>query len=156
MKNCYFKSIFAGFIFMNLLFVMFSCGTSGSKSESSVTIDEFTTIPDQVVGCSCIYSIDEKAFDENKFIYANDFDKLSFISINGVMTQFTRSEDAKDVGEKTIVKFKNENYELVVTVTKKISSPEGEEPHVTNSGTLELIDKDGKSTIKNFYGICGC
>jgi len=156
-KKLYF--VFTILIALNFSFLIYSCGSTTQKTnqdsntEPLVTFDEFTTLPAQVEGCSIIYSGSEKGFDENKYIFAYDFNQTAFVKLNGVMTTFTRSEAAKDIGKTTVVKYKNEKYELIVTVNeKKENGPES----VINIGTLELIDKSGKSVKKNFYGVAGC
>jgi hypothetical protein len=146
------------------LIFLFACGQIGSnksltptkniKPEVEVlTIDTFSTFPPEISGCSCYFSNDSAEFNKGQYIYMTDYDQISFLKINGVLTKFTQT-DFKKVNKSTIVgKAKSDKFEMTIEIIDGKQS--GYETSL-KSGTIELTDKNGKTITKTFYGECGC
>lgn len=118
-----------------------------------LTIDTFSTFPPEIDGCACYFSSDSTAFEKRVYLYMNDYGKISFLKINGVLTKFTQT-NLKEIGEKKmIIKAKSEQYEM--TLESVELKQNGDETWL-KSGTIRLSDKKGKTITKSFYGECGC
>ncbi len=83
----------------------------------------------------------------------NDYDKITFLKINGVLTKFTQTNFQQINKSKSISKSKSDNYELTVEV--KNIKQNGYETSLIE-GTIKLKDKNGKIISIAFYGECGC
>lgn len=148
---------------LTLLF-LFACNQPSSPNSQTatedqtmqaqeLTIDTFSTFPPEIDGCSCYFSSDSTAFEKRVYIYMNDYGKISFLKINGVLTKFTQT-DLKEVDEKkTIIKAKSEQYEMTLEATEL--GQNGDETWL-KSGSIKLTDKKGKTITQSFYGECGC
>ena len=147
-----------------MMVFLFACGENNSiqnsqpanaksPDEQALTIDTFSTFPREIDGCSCYFSNDSTEFNRHVYVYMNNYGKISFLKINGVLTKFTQSE-SKEVNETTTVtKAKSEDYEMTIEVVDGIQN--GEETWL-KTGTIKLTDKNGNTVTKTFYGECGC
>lgn len=123
--------------------------TAGAK----FNIETFSEFPKEIDGCSCYYSNNEEEFKKNQYIFVNDYDKISFMKINGTMIKFVQKE-TKDIDANTTeTKSFGNDYELTVKSVKGKAS--GDETN-TQSGIIIVKDKSGNSVEKTFYGECGC
>ena len=114
-------------------------------------LESFTEFPPQINGCACYFSSSEINFKNKKYIYADDFAKFAFISLNGKMIKLNLIEDK--ISDTTTYKtFKNEDYEIIIDV-KQISELD---ETWQMKGTLTVKLKSGQVIIKNIYGECGC
>lgn len=160
------KSIntFIKILFYSALFIIFlSCQNNSLKrtestnnkkaSEQTVSIDTFSTFPPEIDGCSCYLSKDSIDFKNGAYIYMNDYDKISFLKINGVLTKFTQTNFKQINKSESITKSKSDNYELTIEVRK--AKQNGDETSLIE-GTIKLKDKNGKIISSSFYGECGC
>jgi len=148
------------FITVFSLTLLFACGPENSNiietstvSDQPLSIDTFSTFPNEINGCSCYFSNDSIEFKKGEYIYMNDFAETSFLKINGVLTKFTQTDFIEVNKANTKAKYKSGNYEMTIEV--KNGKESGDET-MLKSGTIILTDKNGKSVTKVFYGECGC
>ena len=135
-----------------ILTVLSACGHS-QTNEPGLTIGTFSTLPPEIEGCSCYFSTDSTEFRHGVYIYINDFAQISFLKINGIMTEFTQIDFKKVDETTTIAKAKSELYEMTIEV--KDGKQSGEETSV-KFGKIKLTDKTGRTVTKTFYGECEC
>jgi hypothetical protein len=162
------KTIFSILFIMAIVAVFLtSCGqgsNGGNKATADtvkikaaeaplVVIDTFSTFPPEIDGCSCYFSADSKAFQAKAYIYISDFDKISFLKINGTLTRFTLVETKVVSQTKSIITGKNDNYDITVEVN---STKQSGDETTEKTGTITIKDKSGKTITKTFYGECGC
>lgn len=171
----------AFYIALFLLCLLFSCGkkqtgtvkledntliiakyTIGTKTDSAklasalivkeVQIDTFSTFPPEIEGCACYYSNNKKDFDNEIYIYADDYNDNAFVWIDGKLTRFTLSKVDTLPHKRTILTWKNKQYELTID---RIQVGQIEETW-QQEGTLVIKEIGGKETRKRIYGECGC
>ncbi len=121
--------------------------------EQTLNIDTFSIFPPEISGCSCYFSNDSLEFKKSEYIYMNDYDKTSFIKINGLLIKFTQIERREISSHIIIAKFKSDSY--VMTIELKDGIQNGDETWL-KTGTIKLTNKKGGSITKTFYGECGC
>jgi hypothetical protein len=120
------------------------------KEEVKVSLDPFSDLPKEIEGCACYFYLSKKDKKKEKYIFVNDFAKITFVSINGKMEKFILKEH-KEGSE--IYLYSNGNYELRTKITKRESDgAEGsnEEGIITLMKGLDFLFE------KNFIGSCGC
>ncbi len=121
--------------------------------DQALTIDNFSTFPPEIDGCSCYFSNDSTEFKKGEYVYMNDYAQTSFLKINGILTKFTQT-DFKEIDSLRVkAKYKSDNYEM--TIDTKDGIQNGDETWL-KTGTIKLTDKKGKTVTKTFYGECGC
>ena len=73
-------------LFSLLIILIFSaCKNETAESNlnnSNFTINSFKKLPKEIDGCSCVFSKNEKEYQQNEFIFVSNFDSIGFISIN--------------------------------------------------------------------------
>ena len=118
-----------------------------------IRIDTFSTFPNEIVGCSCLFSNDSTEFEQGKYIYMNDYAEISFMKINGILTKFTQTKFKQKDKNTTVEKFISDKYDLTIEV--KRGKQNGYESRL-QSGTIKLNDKKGNTITISFYGECCC
>jgi len=148
------------FIVSALLIFTYSCGISHTKDSidhSELNIDLFTSIPEKIDGCSCLFSSTKELYENNEYIFASNYDSLGFISINKEMTILKLVSSGRDqfsFGDYDHIDiFKNENY--IVTVEMKYKESSGEETWI-DTGAITVENNKGEKITTSFYGECGC
>ena len=149
--------------YFTFLLLLLGCQLNSSKSpkssnilktkKQSISIDTFSTFPSEIDGCSCYFSKDSTDFKNGAYIYMNDYNKISFLKINGVLTKFTQINFKQINKSKSISKSTSDNYEL--TIEERNVKQNGDETSLIE-GTIKLKDKNGKIISSVFYGECGC
>jgi hypothetical protein len=115
-------------------------------------IDTFSTFPPEISGCACYFANNKTEFENEQYIFMYDFDKISFIKINGVLTKLIRVDDGMNISYGKL-EFKNDNYEMEIELNK-VEEAGYETAYMT--GKIILKDKNGKTISKIMYGLCGC
>lgn len=147
-----------------VLFLIFSCkkgkANSDQKNEpipytkpntETLVIGTFP-FPDGIDGCSCYYARDEKDFDAEKYIYADNFGKESQMKINEKKEIFELKNQDFDPSAFSY-QLENGNYRVEVS-GKKISN---EDEVIRIRGKITVKDKKtGAKTDTAIYGECGC
>jgi len=128
-----------GTILFSVGFIASGCISKRAEDFNVTTMDGF---PDQIeAGCACYFSESKIDFENNQFIYENDYGNHEFISINGELVVIDPSDEIDD-------KFK---------VEWEAESEEKFGYEVTRfTGTLTVTSEDGTSVSKRFIGDCGC
>ena len=122
--------------------------TSGvvDELEDELSIDEFTTFPEGWVdGCGTSYASDKKSLYDDKRIGVENKDAL-YLNIGGNITKFILVKGKEGSKIKT---YNNENFELIITIK---TSESGEET-ISETGTMELKNKSGKSINKTYFSL---
>lgn len=119
----------------------------------TLKIDTFSTLPPEIDGCSCYFSNDSTEFKSGEYIYMNNYDQISFLKINGVLTKFSQTNFKEIDSLRVKAKYKSDNYQMTIDIKEVIQS--GDETWL-KIGTIKLTDKKGKTITKTFYGECGC
>lgn len=124
-----------------------------SNETQALTIDTFSTFPQEIDGCSCYFSNDSIEFKRGKYIYVNDFAQISFLKINGVLTKFIQTDFKEIDSFDFIAKYKSDNYNMTI---ESINENQNGDETWLKIGYIELTDKNGNKISKKFYGECGC
>ena len=129
-----------------------SAPANGGSTEAAISIDTFSEFPPEIDGCSCYLSNNEAEFKGKKYIYADNYEKMAWIKINGVMTKFNKVEDKQVSKTQSMRKFDSKDYELVIELTQTGQIDET----FQQKGTLKLTKKGGQTITKEVTGECGC
>ena len=121
-------------------------------SDQTLSINTFVIIPPQIRDGSCYFANDSIDFKNGRYIFMNDNAQSAFIKINGLLTKFTQTDLKKINKENTIIKYTNNQYQLMVEV--KNGKPIFYETTI-KAGTIILSDKNGNTLKRIFYGECG-
>ena len=62
------------------------------KYKDVLTLENFSTFPPEIDGCSCYFSKDSTDFAKEQYIFANDFAETSFLKINGKFIKWLNKE----------------------------------------------------------------
>lgn len=108
--------------------------------------------PPEVVGCSCYFAENKADFQNEKYVYVDDYGNSAYIKLNGKLIKITMQEGDFDPSnfDRTI---QNESYKIHMT-GKKISELE---ETMMFDGTMTVEDlKTGEKFATPIYGECGC
>ena len=107
--------------------------------------------PAEVNGCSCYFSKNKEDFDQEKYVYIDDYGNNAYLKIDGKTVKIKMKEGDFDPDNFSKV-IKNE--EISVTIRgKKVSEME---EVMMFEGTMTVENKKGEKTITPIYGECGC
>ncbi len=107
--------------------------------------------PAEVNGCSCYFSKNKEDFDQEKYIYIDDYGNNAYLKIDGKTVKIKMKEGDFDPDNFSKV-IKNE--EISVTIQgKKVNELE---EVMMFEGTMTVENKNGEKTITPIYGECGC
>ena len=126
--------------------------TTKKVVEKKISLENFSTFPPEIDGCSCYFSKDSTDFAKEQYIFANDFAETSFLKINGKFIKFTQ---ISKIDMKTYEKIKYQSEEYEMNLELKQGKQNGDETTL-QSGKLNVKDKNGNETETEFYGECGC
>jgi len=142
---------------------IYSCSPSSSKKSTQsdstktekpiIVLDTFSTFPADIVGCSCYFSRDSVDFNHEKYIYMNDLADISYLKINGNLIKFKQTEHKQIDQDHSTSEATSDLFKLTIKVTRGKSV--GYEVS-SQTGTITVTDKSGKSITTEFYGVCGC
>ena len=126
--------------------------TTKKVVEKKISLENFSTFPPEIDGCSCYFSKNSIDFAKEQYIFANDFAETSFLKINGKFIKFTQ---ISKIDMKTYEKIKYQSEEYEMNLELKQGKQNGDETTL-QSGKLNVKDKNGNETETEFYGECGC
>lgn len=143
------------YISLGICFMMIACGKDkpDAQKQETITIDSFTDLPAQIDGCSCTFSEDSVSYAKEKYIYANDFAKTSFIKIDGKLVELTETEHSDPDSLTTISKSTGGGYKVEIRATI-IHTTDLEYNEM--KGTITIRDAKQKIVTRKIYGVCGC
>lgn len=121
--------------------------------KNTVKLETFG-FPQEVEGCSCYFAENRAEFIKQNYIYVDDFQKNSFIKINGNQIKLEYLKENEVLPEKDLnIKAKNKDYSVAV-IGKKVE--DGEIETALYEGKIILENSKGEKSEFDFYGECGC
>lgn len=134
--------------------ILISCAKEKAETQKpeTFTVNTFTDLPQEIDGCSCTFSEDSASYAKEKYIYANNFAKTSFIKVNGKMIRLTETEHANP---NSVTKYKSIGDGYEVEIKAKVFRTVDLE-YNEMKGTMTIKSKKGKTLTKTIYGVCGC
>jgi hypothetical protein len=143
------------YISLGICFMIIGCGKDkpDAKKQETITIDSFTDLPEEIDGCSCVFSEDSVSYAKGLYIYGNDFAKTSFMKIDGKLIKFTEMEHSKPNSPTIISKSEAPGYkvEIRATITNTVDLE-----YNKMEGSITVKNKKGQAVTKTIYGVCGC
>lgn len=156
------------------LFVLFSCKKEGSVSEeivnnsdsvamlqdslhvsgvenpNQINLETFS-FPAEVNGCSCYFAKNKEDFENEKYIYIDDYGNTAFLKIDGKTIKIPMKEGDFDPDNfnKTI---KNDEFTITIMGNKVNELEEV----MMFEGTMTVENIKGEKTVTPIYGECGC
>ncbi|UFK98151.1 hypothetical protein [Kaistella faecalis] len=109
-------------------------------------------MPSEVEGCSCYFAKNKEDYENEKYIYVDDYGKNAFIKTEGKMIKIPMQE-----GDLDPVNFEKniENSDFKITLSgKKIN--EMDETLMFQGEMAVENKKNGNQYSTPFYGECGC
>ena len=156
------------------MLMLFSCQKEGQIAEAISADNEVTTIeidsantlrteelnqinletfgfPAEVSGCSCYFAKNKEDFENEKYVYIDDYGNNAFLKIDGKSVKIKMKEGDFDPDNfSKVIK----NDEITVTIQgKKVNELE---EVMMFEGTMTVENKKGEKTITPIYGECGC
>lgn len=131
--------------------------TSGKKSDSlDSKILELQSFgfPQEVEGCSCYFAKNREEFIKQNYIYVDDFQRFSFLTINGELVKIPYGKQNEVLPEKNL-NIESKNKEYSVKIKGKLIE-QGEIETALYEGILEVTKSDGSKVSSKIYGECGC
>jgi hypothetical protein len=120
--------------------------------EKEITVDRFSEFPEEINGCACYFSANNKDFIKGSYIYADTYHDHAYISINGKMMQF-KLKSYTDVAEGYWIKiYTNDEYEVTIDSEEVLQVDETWQ----QKGTMSIKSKKGTIIKETIYGECGC
>ena len=107
--------------------------------------------PPEIDGCSCYFSKNKVDFENEKYIYIDDYGKNAFIKMNNRLQKISIKDDDFDP-ENFQKEFKNEELSIKIS-GKKVKELE---EVMMFEGSMEVTLKNGKKSTVPIYGECGC
>jgi hypothetical protein len=120
-----------------------------AKDTIDFELQTFGDIPSEIDGCGCYFFLSKKEEADKKYLFANDFASVAFVSINGKIKKFNLAEHKEG---SDIYLYHSDKFVLKIEISKRTSK--GEETSIVE-GVLTLSVGD-KVIRKNFVGSCGC
>lgn len=153
------------------LMMLFSCKKEEKISENKTKTDSLMSVndsanvtgtlnqinletfgfPAEVNGCSCYFAKNKNDFDQEKYIYIDDYGNSAFLKIDGKMVKIEMNEGDFDPENFSKI-IKNDEYSVTIQ-GKKINELE---EVMMFQGTMTVENKKGEKTITPIYGECGC
>lgn len=125
---------------------------SASVAESSNQINlETFGFPAEVNGCSCYFSKTKEDFDQEKYVYIDDYGNSAFLKSNGKTVKINMEEGDFDPENFNKI-IKNEEF----TVTIQGEKIKDMQEVMMFEGKMTVENKKGEKTITPIYGECGC
>ncbi|MBF6640228.1 hypothetical protein IVB69_01920 [Flavobacterium sp. J49] len=149
-------------VFLIGFFVFSACKNQESKTEvneTEFTLNSFKTLPKEIDGCSCIFSKNEKDYEQSKFVFASNFDSIAFVSINNKVIKLKLSSRVYKPNtvenEDYICKYNTEEYKITIEIKADKTKKHADESW-WNKGLISIENKNGKKVTQEFVGESGC
>ncbi len=127
-----------------------SANTLGTEELNQINLETFG-FPAEVSGCSCYFAKNKEDFENEKYVYIDDYGNNAFLKIDGKSVKIKMKEGDFDPDNfSKVIK----NDEITVTIQgKKVNELE---EVMMFEGTMTVENKKGEKTITPIYGECGC
>ena len=109
-------------------------------------------MPAEVEGCSCYFSENKEQFDNEKYVFVDDYGKYAYFKLDQKMIKIPIKEDGFEPANFS-KNFENADYKVSITGTK--IDEMDETMMFQGKMTVENI-KSGEITSTPIYGECGC
>lgn len=121
-----------------------------SPQQTALLVQSFG-FPSEVDGCSCYFATDKENFNNEKYIYVDDYGNNAFLHLNGKQVKIKMEEGDFDPEHftKTI---SNEDY----TVTLSGKKLKEVEELMVFEGDITIKSTNGATYTSSVYGECGC
>ncbi len=108
--------------------------------------------PSDIEGCSCYFAANKDDFEKEKYLFADDFSKQTYIKVNGELLKLKTTDDNMDP-ENFTKNIDDEKFKINIT-GKRIAE---EQELFFFDGKMTITDKiNGLVTTTPIYGECGC
>lgn len=134
----------------SILIVQDSASTTESQTTNQINLETFG-FPAEVNGCSCYFSKNKADFQDEKYVYIDDYGNNAFLKIDGKTIKIPMKEGDFDP-ENFSKMIKNDE----ITVTIKGKKVKELEEVMMFEGTMTVENKKGEKTVTPIYGECGC
>lgn len=122
-----------------------------TKVDSGLKPESFP-MPGEVEGCSCYFGENKEQFENENYVYVDDYGKNAYFKLGGKMIKMTIKEDGFEP-ENFSKNFENADYKVSIK-GRKINEMD-ETMMFQGSMTVENI-KTGEKSTSPIYGECGC
>ena len=122
-------------------------------SVKPINLTAFSKVPDELAGCSYLFSTTKTNYNLDKFYYYDDIGTTALISIDNKILTLKNVSSFKE-GESEIIVYGNENYTAYIHFIQVIKQ-NGEES-ADYSAELVVKDKNNQEIKIKVYGQGGC
>jgi hypothetical protein len=122
-------------------------------SVKPINITTFSKVPDELAGCSYLFSTTKTNYNLDKFYYFDDIGTTALISIDNKIQTLKNVSSFKE-GDSEITVYGNENYTAYIHFIQVIKQ-NGEES-TDYSAELVIKDKNNQEIKIKVYGQGGC
>ena len=119
-------------------------------SSNEINLETFG-FPPEVDGCSCYFSKNKEDFDEEKYVYIDDYGNSAYLKVAGKLVKIKMEEGDFDPDDFS-KEIKNEEFTISIK-GKKVNELE---EVMMFQGTMTVENKKGEKTVTPIYGECGC
>ena len=127
-----------------------SAAIVSKTSEQSLKLEKFG-FPPEVEGCSCYFAANKEDFDDEKYIYIDDYGNNAFVKFDGKLLKIEMKEG--DFDPENFSKIIKDEDVTITIIGKKVK--EFEEVMMFE-GTMKVETKNGRTDTTPIYGECGC
>ena len=124
---------------------------SNEKINPPITIKSFSEYSDEIVGCSCYYSLNKNDFQADKYIYIDNYEDIAFVYINGNKVKFKPAKNQSEYKYGMKLQWINDDYKIFFNLKEVGQIDETWQ----KEGKMILKSKDGFILELNIYGECG-
>jgi hypothetical protein len=146
--------------------ILIFCSCKNEKTENlekvndtKFTLNSFKKLPQEIDGCSCIFSKNEKEYAENDFVFASNFDSIAFVSINNKiiklkLTSRVYKPNTVENEDYTCI-YETKEYKVTLEIKADKTKKDADESW-WNKGLILIESKNGKKITQEFIGESGC
>jgi hypothetical protein len=151
-------------VFGVCLFLCSGCKNENTESTSKIidtpfTLNSFTTLPEEIEGCSCIFSKNEEEYKQDKFVFVSNFDSIAFVSINNKITKLKLTSRVYKPNtaenEDYTCKYDAKEFKVTIEIKADTTKKDGYESW-WNKGLIIIEHNSGKKITQEFVGQSGC
>ncbi len=155
-----------------ILISLHSCKKEYTNDSISQTSDSTTTVsiepaepemaaktmlqtfamPAEVEGCSCYFAINQEDYENEQYVYVDDYGNNAFIKLDGKMIKIPMEEGDFDPSNFSKVL---EDSDYKISMSGKKTSEQDETMMFTGQLTV-FIKKENRTITTPVYGECGC
>ena len=121
------------------------------KVTSGIKLESFP-MPAEVEGCSCYFGENKEQYENENYVYVDDYGKNAYFKLGDKMIKIPIKEDGFEP-ENFSKNFENADYKVSIT-GKKIN--EMDETMMFQGLMTVENTKTGKKATSRIYGECGC